>query len=241
MKMMKKMRRHSPLKNNNKKMRAKTTSHQNNNKKKMLILGPLFLSAFFLYTNAQSAGGQTQQEPADGFIANGNINSDIVTATSTWSANGNWSMVVNDNELQSFTTNMIWINATSGHTHEFSGFEAEGEDIVLPPDKIVSITGTMDIGTNRVVTWEDVPAVINIGGGGKVISISVDHEATNHHFAGQAVRGLVSSITPCSDTPGASMEVSPTCPTPISSPDADEDEEEDEELDEEEEEEEEGG
>ena len=173
-------------------------------------------------------------EAVDGFVANGKINSDIVTATSKWDAAGDWSMVVNNNELVRFTTNMTWNNATSGHTHEFSGFESEGDgDIVLPPDNIVSIRGTMDVGTNRVVTWEDVPATIDIGGGGKVISIALDHEGTDHHFAGQAVRGVVTLLTPCSDTPGASMEVLPACGT--AAPD-DEDDEDDDDADAEQEE-----
>jgi Tetratricopeptide repeat len=161
---------------------------------------------------------QPQQQPVipsheavDGFIANGKINSDIITSTSKWAATGDWDMVVNNNELQLFTTNMTWNNGTSGHTHEFLGFEAENGEIVLPPDNIVSIRGTMDVGTNRATSWEDVPATIDIGGGGKVISISLDHEATDHHFAGQAVRGVVTLLTPCSDTPGASMQVDPSC------------------------------
>jgi hypothetical protein len=152
-------------------------------------------------------------------------------------------MVVNDNgEVQSFVTNMAWNNGTSGHTHEFSGFEAEDDgQIVLPPDKILSITGNMDVGTNRVTSWEDVPATIDIGGGGKIITISLDHELTNHHFAGQAVRGTVSSITACSDTPGASMQVALRCPSPVPTPtaaaaDDDDDEDEDEEDEEDEDE-----
>jgi hypothetical protein len=206
--------------------------------KKTWILGFLFLSLFFLVQqgqNVQEVEGQ-QQQPVDGFVANGIVSSDIITATSVWTNTGNWSMVVNDNELQNFVTNMIWTNQTSGHTHEFTGFEAEDGEIVLPPDKILSIRGTMDVGTNRVVTWEDVPTVIDIGGGGQVISISLDHEATDHHFAGQAVRGTVNQITACSDTPGASMEVAPRCPgaptstgpEPAAADDDDEEEEEDE-------------
>ena len=120
-------------------------------------------------------------------------------------------MEVEDNELEQFTTNMTWTNATSGHTHEFSGFEAEDEEIVLSPDNIVSIEGTMDVGTNRATSWEEVPATIDIGGGGKTITISLDHEETDHHFAGQPVSGVITSLTPCSDTPGPSMQVSPPC------------------------------
>jgi hypothetical protein len=47
--------------------------------------------------------------------------------------------------------------------------------------------------------------------GGKTIIISVSDNATNHHFAGQPVFGLVTSLVPCSDVPGANMEVLPRC------------------------------
>jgi hypothetical protein len=172
-------------------------------------------------------------EAVDGFIANGKITSDIITATTKWTATGDWNMVVNNNELQLFTTNMTWNNGTSGHTHEFLGFEAEDGEIVLPPDNIVSITGTMNVGTNRATSWEDVPATIDIGGGGKIISISLDHEATDHHFAGQAVRGDVTLLTPCSDTPGPSMQVYPSCGIGADGGEDDEEEDDEEEEDEE--------
>jgi Tetratricopeptide repeat len=171
-------------------------------------------------------------EAVDSFIANGKINSDIITSTTQWTATGDWNMIVNDNELQLFTTNMTWTNATSGHTHEFLGFEAEDGEIVLPPDNIVSISGNMDVGTNRAISWEDVPATIDIGGGGKIITISLDHELTNHHFAGQAVRGVVTLLTPCSDTPGPSMEVLPSCPISADGGEGDEEEEEGEDVEE---------
>jgi hypothetical protein len=158
-------------------------------------------------------------EDLDSFKANGKIDSDIITTSSKWDAIGEWNLVVEDNQLQLFNTTMGWTNATSGHSHEFSGFESE-DAIVLPPDNIVSIEGTMEVGTNGATSWEEVPATIDIGGGGKTITISLDHEETDHHFAGQPISGVVSSLTPCSDAPGPSMEVAPSCNLePIEDPD----------------------
>ena len=171
-------------------------------------------------TQPQQPAGQPQlqqqpiiqpHEEVDSFKASGKIKSDIITSSSKWSATGDWNMVVEDNDLQLFKTNMAWTNATSGHTHEFSNFESEDGDIVLPPDNILSIKGNMDVGTNSAISWEGVPTTIDIGGGGKTITISLDHEETDHHFAGQPISGVVTSLTPCSDTPGPSMEVSPSC------------------------------
>ena len=151
-----------------------------------------------------------QHGPIDSFKANGKINSYIVTALSPWNATGDWNMVVEDGEMKNFVTNMAWFNGTSGHTHDFLNFESS-DDIELPTDNILTINGEMDVASNGVITWDGVDSTINIGGGGKTITITVDHEDTDHHFAGQPIVGTVTSLTPCSDTPGASMEILPTC------------------------------
>ncbi len=151
-----------------------------------------------------------QHGPIDSFKANGKINSFIVTALSPWNATGDWNMVVENGEMKNFVTNMAWFNGTSGHTHDFLNFDSSG-DIELPPDNILTINGDMDVASNGVITWDGVESTINLGGGGKTITISVDHEDTDHHFAGQPIIGTVTSLTPCSDTPGASMEILPTC------------------------------
>ena len=151
-----------------------------------------------------------QHGDIDSFKASGKIHSIIVTATSTWNATGDWNMIVEDGEMKDFVTNMAWFNGTTGHTHDFLNFDSNG-DIELPSDNIVTINGEMDVASNGVVTWEGVDSTINIGGGGKTITIDVDHEDTDHHFAGQPITGTVTSLTPCSNTPGASMEILPAC------------------------------
>ncbi len=151
-----------------------------------------------------------QHDTIDSFIANGKINSFIVTELNPWNATGDWNMVVENGEMKNFVTNMAWFDGTTGHTHDFLNFESSGE-IELPPDNMVTIDGDMDVASNGVISWDGIESTINIGGGGKTITISVDHEDTDHHFAGQPIVGTVTSLTPCSDTPGASMEILPTC------------------------------
>ena len=151
-----------------------------------------------------------QHGDIDSFKATGTIHSYIVTPTSPWNATGEWTLIVEDGEINNFVTNMAWFNGTSGHTHDFLNFESSG-DIELPADNIVTIEGEMDVASNGVVTWDEVESSINIGGGGRTITINVDHEQTDHHFAGQPVVGTINSLTPCSDSPGPSMEILPTC------------------------------
>ena len=149
-------------------------------------------------------------EEAEGFIANGKMDSTLYTINGNWKSIGNWSMNVADGELTNFTTAMSWYNGTAGHSHEFLNFEADDGVDISAEDQIISVAGTMDVGTNGAVAWEDVPSDIVIQGG-KIISVSVDNEATDEHFSGQSVHGNVTSLTVCSTTPGPAMQVSPAC------------------------------
>jgi hypothetical protein len=149
-------------------------------------------------------------EEAEGFVANGKINSIIYTINGNWIATGDWIMNVFDGQLSDFSTTMGWHNGTAAHTHEFLDFEAADDVDISAEDQTISIAGTMDIGTNGVVSWQEIPSEIVIEGG-KIITISLDDEGTNRHFGGQSVHGIVTSLTICSTTPGPAMQISPGC------------------------------
>lgn len=108
---------------------------------------------------------------------------------------------------------MIWTSAdgTTSHTHELQNFVPTGNstDIVMSPNDTVILEGEIDVGTNGAVSWENVPVSIYLGNG-QTIAVSLDDQATNSHFGGQTVFGLVSAVTPCG-APGPSMEVLPRC------------------------------
>jgi hypothetical protein len=82
----------------------------------------------------------------------------------------------------------------------------DSDDITIDPEGSVTIEGETDVSTNGVVSWPSVPAEIIIQQG-KIITVSVDHEDTDNHFGGQSVHGSVTSLQPCSATPGANMQV----------------------------------
>ena len=169
------------------------------------ILGP----AAALQSPSNVASKTSNQTGTEGFLSKGTINSLIRTPTSNWIATGNWSMSIDNGRLTGFATNMTWYNSNgkASHTHEFSNLKSAGGTI---QGKNIVINGFMDVGTNHRLVWKNVPSTISIQGG-KTIRISVDDNATNHHFAGQPVFGLVTSSVPCSDVPGANMEVLPSC------------------------------
>ncbi|MGB9168959.1 MAG: hypothetical protein WCB31_08545 [Nitrososphaeraceae archaeon] len=147
-------------------------------------------------------------EGSEDFVASGVIDSVIYTINGNWEAVGNWKLIVSEGELTSFDTDMAWNNGTAAHTHEFQNFEMndDSEDISVDNEGTVVIEGEMDVGTNGVVAWQNVPADINIQKA-KIITVSLVDDKTNHHFGGQAVHGKVTSFDSCSVKPGADMQV----------------------------------
>jgi hypothetical protein len=119
---------------------------------------------------------------------------------------------VRNGNVNSFNTNMTWYNnnGTATHTHQLSNFRATEGKVAIKPDNSLSLKGMMDVGTNNRIVWKNVHATIDIKGG-KTFSTSVNDNETNHHFAGQTIYGVVTSLNRCSDQPGANMEVLPPC------------------------------
>jgi hypothetical protein len=155
---------------------------------------------------------QSQTQNTMSLKSTGTVNSLIHTPKAQWIATGNWSMTVDNGSLRNFGTNMTWFNAlgNASHTHEFRNLNPGGKIVIIHPDNSVSLKGLMDVGTNHRIVWKNVPATVDIHGG-KTIIISLDDKATNHHFAGQPILGVVTSLIQCSDLPGPNMEVLPSC------------------------------
>ena len=155
-------------------------------------------------------------QSASGFVANGKINTVIEVPNGKWLAAGNWSIIVNNGNVTSFDTKMTWYNSsgTNAHTHELTNFKSVSDNTQAVPmnltDKQKTIEGFTDVGSNGRTSWFEVPTVITINDG-KIISISVDDNKTNGHFAGQPLLGIVDSFVPCSDVPGPNMEFLPPC------------------------------
>ncbi len=155
-------------------------------------------------------------QSASGFVANGKINTVIDVPNGKWLAAGNWSIIVNNGNVTSFDTKMTWYNSsgTNAHTHELTNFKSVSDNTQAVPmnltDKQKTIEGFTDVGSNGRTSWFEVPTVVTINDG-KIISISVDDNKTNGHFAGQPLLGIVDSFVPCSDVPGPNMEFLPPC------------------------------
>ena len=154
-------------------------------------------------------GGKSETSPGN-IVGKGRIDSVIYTVSGRWNAIGNWNIVLSDGVLKSFNTDMVWNNGTAAHSHEFRNFDAKTHHVEIAPDGTVKIKGEMDVGTNHLITWQKVPAEIDLEKG-KIITISLDDEKTNHHFGDQAIHGTVSSLKQCNNTPGPEMQVPTPC------------------------------
>jgi hypothetical protein len=157
------------------------------------------------------------QRPVGGTTENGTIDSLIFTPATRWIATGNWSIGINNGIPTFFITNMTWYNnnGTGTHTHELQNFRStQAGQITIEPNNSLFLRGVMDVGTNHRIVWKNVQSTIDIKGG-KTISILLNDNQTNRHFAGQPIYGIVTSFTRCSDEPGPNMEVLPPCKSPL--------------------------
>jgi hypothetical protein len=173
-------------------------------------------------TAKPSPASQTIRSPViPGFRASGTVYSVLFVPHNEWIATGNWSMIVDNGNLTDFAVHMIWKNGngTSSHTHQIENFRAtsgagnNNSGIILRPDSRVFLKGFSDVETDGRIVWKNVHTVVGINKG-KTISISVDDEETNSHFAGQHIFGIVKSLNVCSDQPLPDMVVLPSCTSP---------------------------
>ena len=155
----------------------------------------------------------TEQQSPSGFVAKGKVNTVITVPAGKWLATGDWDITSNNGDVTSFDTNMTWYNSsgTNAHTHELTNFRPAADDQLLSmKNNDIIIKGVTDIGANNKISWFEVPTTINLNDR-RIISISVDDNKTNQHFGGQPILGIIESYEPCSDLPGANMEVLPSC------------------------------
>jgi hypothetical protein len=206
-----------PLPQNNTRVANRTNSTQQEANKTAINkpgFNPTLANATSVQPLTQSRA-TPQNAVMSGFMASGTIHSLVFVPKSVWIATGNWTLLVDGGTAKFFDTKMKWykINGEATHTHEFKDFKSSNSTVLAQPDNSVNITGNMNVGTNGHVSWQRVPTVIEIHKG-KTISISVDDQKTNHHFAGQRILGIFISFTPCSDTPGPNMEIVAACNPP---------------------------
>jgi hypothetical protein len=178
----------------------------------LLIAGFIIATAFLVIQSlhnelTKTALGQTTTKSINTFSMNGAISSLVLgmsantkaidmTAVQKFILSGDWSMNLDKGKLISFAANFYTgpVNGgTSNHTHQLSNFRVNNGNNVLTPDKTISISGILDVGTNGKKAWNDVHATVVISKG-RTITISLADKDTQSHFMGQQIYGIVKRI-----------------------------------------------
>jgi hypothetical protein len=179
----------------------------------LLIAGFIIATAFLVIQSlhnelTKTALGQTTTTKSiNTFSMNGAISSLVLgmsantkaidmTAVQKFILSGDWSMNLDKGKLISFAANFYTgpVNGgTSNHTHQLSNFRVNNGNNVLTPDKTISISGILDVGTNDKKAWNDVHATVVISKG-RTITISLADKDTQSHFMGQQIYGIVKRI-----------------------------------------------
>jgi hypothetical protein len=179
----------------------------------VLIAGFIIATAFLVIQSLHNEliktalGQTTTTKSINTFSMNGAISSLVLgmsantkaidmTAVQKFILSGDWSMNLDKGKLISFAANFYTgpVNGgTSNHTHQLSNFRVNNGNNVLTPDKTISISGILDVGTNGKKAWNDVHATVVISKG-RTITISLADKDTQSHFMGQQIYGIVKRI-----------------------------------------------
>lgn len=172
----------------------------------LLLVAPSYIASFNPGILPSPAVAQTPSA-TNTFEMNGQIGSlilgmppDIKTVDMTtvpkFILSGDWSMNVNQGNLADFSATFYTgpVNGAENHTHQLSNFRVNtNTPIQLSPDKSVSLSGVVDVGTNGNKAWDNVNATVDVSKG-RSITISLADEDTQRHFMGQEIYGIVQGL-----------------------------------------------
>ncbi len=172
----------------------------------------LFITAFNLNNSSinvlaqentpSTTANSSSNSDSNNFILEGTIaaetpSTDLINKSKTHIISGKWDLTVLNESAKSFDSRftMVHTDGTTRHTIYLLNFTADKNQppIHLTPAGNMTITGTVDIASNGVPTWLDIPTTININ---KLNTITIDfHETkTLNHFGGEPVYGIVNNI-----------------------------------------------
>lgn len=173
----------------------------------LLLIAPT-ITIFMVPTTALAQTPNTTIARTDTFAMDGQIGSLVLgmppdtkvvdmTTVPKFILSGDWNMNVNQGNLADFRADFYTgpANGADNHTHQLGNFRInENAPIQLSPDKSISLSGIIDVGTNGNKAWDNVNATVDISKG-RSITISLADEDTERHFMGQQIYGIVKGLT----------------------------------------------
>jgi hypothetical protein len=143
----------------------------------------------------------------DSFSANGQISSLVfgmppstnsvnMSSVEKFILSGYWKLVTDKGKISNFTSEFYTgpVNGANNHTHQVTNLRIEGDSPVqLGTDGSTQFSGLTDVKTNGKSAWNDVPTTISISKG-RTITINISDNATQRHFMGQPIYGIVKDL-----------------------------------------------
>jgi len=149
-------------------------------------------------SNATSAASNTTST-ASNTTGNASSNTAAASAASNipYILSGSWSMSVSKGSVSDFKAafTMVKIDGTGRHTHEITNMKtSNSSSIQLDKNGTTLIIGTADVLSNGKNKWNSVDVIVSIDHN-NVISIAPGSAATDNHFQGQPIYGVIDSLT----------------------------------------------
>jgi hypothetical protein len=109
---------------------------------------------------------------------------------------GNWNLNVQGGNVTAFAANflMVHTDGTGYHVHNITDFSTGNATVQLVQGQETSISGTADYSTNGTTSWPGVDTTLTFVPNATVMTIMPDAEATENHFQGQPIYGIVEGI-----------------------------------------------
>jgi hypothetical protein len=110
---------------------------------------------------------------------------------------GDWNLNIEGGNVTDFASSFIMVHTdgTGYHTHDITGFNAGNATITYIPGLPLMINGTADITVNGTTQWPGVDTNLTLTQNPTVLIIMPEAEATNNHFQGQPIYGVVREAT----------------------------------------------
>jgi hypothetical protein len=148
-------------------------------------------------TTNSSSDSNSNNFILEGTIAAETPSTDLINKSNTHILSGKWDLTVLNGSAKSFDSRftMIHLDGTTRHTIYLLNFTADKNQspLQITPTENMTITGKLDIASNGVPTWLDIPTTINIYKLNTII-INFNETKTLNHFGGESVYGIVNNI-----------------------------------------------
>jgi hypothetical protein len=173
----------------------------------LLLLIPSYMTTNLSLMMSETALAQPSNAATNTFEMDGQIGSlvlgmppntktvDMATVPK-FILSGDWNMNVAEGKLIDFKADFYTgpVNGAENHTHQLSNFRvSDNTPIQLSPDKSITLSGMVDVGTNGNKAWDNVNATVDISKG-RSITINLADEGTQRHFMGQQIYGIVKGL-----------------------------------------------